>query len=150
MKSVTGNNNLALGINAGANLTVGSNNVYLANAGAASESSTIRVGSNHTRTFIAGIRTRKTGLANAVPVLIDSNGQLGTANSSERYKKDIQDMADVSHKLLQLRPVTYRYKESDDNGENPLEYGLIAEEVAQVYRIWWLMEQMKSRNRAVP
>jgi predicted Zn-dependent peptidase len=34
---------------------------------------------------------------------------------------------------LKLRPVTYRYKQANDNGENPVEYGLIAEEVAKVY-----------------
>jgi hypothetical protein len=132
-KLTAGSNNLALGANAGSNLKSGSNNVYLANAGAASESSAIRIGSNQSRTFIAGIRARRTGAANAVPVVIDSNGQLGTINSSARFKKDIQDMADASHKLLQLRPVTYRYKEADDNGANPIEYGLIAEEVAKVY-----------------
>lgn len=130
---IQGNENLALGLEAGSVLKKGSKNLYISNSGDFSESSTIRIGSSHTRTFIAGIRARKTGAANAVPVVIDSNGQLGTINSSARFKKDIKDMADASHKLLQLRPVTYRYKEADDNGSNPIEYGLIAEDVAQVY-----------------
>ncbi len=134
MNQITGNYNLALGINAGLNLSSGSNNIYLANSGAATESSTIRIGNaGHTRTFIGGIRARSTGLANAVPVVIDSNGQLGTVNSSIRFKKDIKDMDEVSHKLLQLRPVTYRYKQAAESGANPVEYGLIAEEVAKVY-----------------
>lgn len=129
----TGNYNLALGFNAGFGLKTGSYNIYLSNNGIANESNTIRIGSNQTRTFVAGIRSRKTGVANAVPVMIDSKGQLGTIKSSARYKRDISDMAEASHKLYQLRPVTYRYKEADDNGANPLEYGLIAEEVAKVY-----------------
>jgi hypothetical protein len=32
-----------------------------------------------------------------------------------------------------LRPVTFRYKEAAENGTHPLQYGLIAEEVAKVY-----------------
>jgi hypothetical protein len=32
--------------------------------------------------------------------VIDSNGQLGTVNSSRRYKEDIQDMGDSSGSLL--------------------------------------------------
>lgn len=130
----SGNNNIALGVNAGFNFLVGNNNVFIANATAVGESNTIRIGSGiHTRTFISGIRSRTTGAANAVPVVIDSNGQLGTINSSVRFKKDIQDMSTTSHKLLELRPVTYRYKQANDDGSNPLEYGLIAEEVAKVY-----------------
>ncbi|MBK8817060.1 MAG: tail fiber domain-containing protein [Methylococcaceae bacterium] len=130
----TGNGNLALGVNAGLNLTSGDSNIYIANTGVATESSTIRIGSTgHARTFIGGIRGKTTTAANAVPVLIDANGQLGTANSSVRYKKEIQDMNDASRKLLELRPVTYRYKQADESGANSLEYGLIAEEVVKVY-----------------
>jgi hypothetical protein len=72
-------------------------------------------------------------VANAVQVLIDSNGQLGTLNSSRRFKEDIRDMAERSRRLFDLWPVTFHYKEPTDDGTKPLEYGLIAEEVAQVY-----------------
>ena len=135
LNKTTGSNNLALGQNAGKNLTAGNNNIYLSNVGAVTESATIRIGNatNHSRTFIAGVRGKSTGTRNAVAVVIDSNGQLGTINSSERFKKDIQDMNIASRRLLQLRPVTYHYKEPADDGTNPLEYGLIAEEVAKVY-----------------
>ncbi len=129
-----GSYNTALGINAGLSLSSGSYNIYIGNNGASAESSTIRIGNTaQTRAFISGIRGRKTGVANAVPVMIDSNGQLGTINSAERFKENIKNMANASHSLLQLRPVTYQYKEQDANGEKPLEYGLIAEEVAKVY-----------------
>jgi hypothetical protein len=132
--NTTSNGNTAIGINAGYYHITGNNNVYIANVGGAVESSTIRLGSfNHTRTFIGGIRGKKTDLANAVLVVIDNAGQLGTINSSARFKKDINDMASASQALYKLRPVTYRYKEADDNGTNPIEYGLIAEEVAKVY-----------------
>ncbi|MFZ1087443.1 MAG: tail fiber domain-containing protein, partial [Terracidiphilus sp.] len=79
------------------------------------------------------IRGTKTGSKNAVEVMIDSNGQLGTVNSSIRFKEDVHDMAAASEGLMRLRPVTYRYKQPYDDGTKPVDYGLIAEEVAEVY-----------------
>lgn len=71
-----------------------------------------------------------TGSNDAVNVVIDSNGQLGTISSSRRFKDTIADMDDASNALMKLRPVTFRYK--SDKGR-ALHYGLIAEEVAEVY-----------------
>jgi hypothetical protein len=34
---------------------------------------------------------------------------------------------------LSLRPVKFRYKKANTSGEKPIQYGLIAEEVAKVY-----------------
>jgi len=65
--------------------------------------------------------------------VIDSNGQLGTVSSSRRFKDDIQDMGDTSRDLMRLRPVTFRYKKPFADGSKPIQYGLIAEEVAEVY-----------------
>src|SRR5206468_4815257 len=111
----TGSNNIAVGFQAGFNLTTGSNNIYVGNPGALSESATTRIGSVETRTFIAGIRGRTTGNANAVPVLIDSAGQLGTTSSSARFKKEIKPMNRASEAILALKPVTFHYK-SDSTG----------------------------------
>jgi hypothetical protein len=58
---------------------------------------------------------------------------LGTINSSRRFKEDIQDLGDASSRLLQLRPVSYRYKQQYSDGSKPIDYGLIAEEVEAVY-----------------
>jgi len=97
----------------------------------------MRIGFNYgnvatqTATFIDGISGATTGLPGAA-VVIDANGQLGTISSSRRYKEDIQPMADASDRLLNLRPVQFRYKKPDANGEKPIQYGLIAEEVAEV------------------
>ena len=65
--------------------------------------------------------------------LIDTNGQLGTMNSSRRFKEDIQDMGGASDGLMRLRPVTFRYQKPFADGSKPIQYGLIAEEVAEVY-----------------
>ena len=65
-------------------------------------------------------------------MMVDSSGQLGTISSSRRYKEDINTMGDVSDVLMKLRPVTFRYRKPFDNGAKPVQYGLIAEEVAEV------------------
>ena len=65
--------------------------------------------------------------------MIDANGQLGTVSSSRRFKEDIQDMGEASSGLLRLRPVTFRYQKPFADGSKPVEYGLIAEEVVEVY-----------------
>jgi trimeric autotransporter adhesin len=126
-----GGANVALGFRAGSNLSFGdNNNIDIANEGITGDANTIRIGAGlQTKTFIAGIRGRTTGNANAIPVLIDSAGQLGTASSSRRFKNDIKSMDKTSEVILALKPVTFHYK--TDN-TNTAQFGLIAEEVAAV------------------
>lgn len=129
--NTTGSNNIALGFQAGLSLTTGSNNIVIGNTGTAADLNTIRVGAQgtQTRTFIAGIRgTMVTG---GQSVVVNADGQLGVTSSSRRYKDDIQPMGEASSPLMQLRPVTFRYKDADADGSKPLQYGLIAEEVEQ-------------------
>jgi hypothetical protein len=133
LNNTTGIQNIAIGINAGSQLTTGNNNIAIGNTGIAGDNATVRIGVNIARTFIDGIRGVQTGLGDAATVVIDSNGQLGTISSSRRYKEDISDMGSASDRLLQLHPVTFRYKDAYANGEQPLDYGLIAEEVAEVF-----------------
>jgi hypothetical protein len=83
----------------------------------------------HTATYIAGIRDTTAGTADALPVLIDSAGQLGTMSSSRRFKSEIRPMDKESEPVLALKPVTFHYK-SDSKGT--MQFGLIAEEVAKV------------------
>lgn len=137
--SVTGGErNVALGYAAGHDIMNGSDNIVIGggNRGYAGDNGVIRIGMaryQH-RTFLAGVHGVQPGQAGAVPVMIDANGQLGTLNSSRRFKQDIAPMpAEVSARLLQLRPVTYHYTQTGDDGSAPLEYGLIAEEVADVF-----------------
>ena len=129
---VSGDFNIAIGLQAGG-LTTGSYNIDIGHPGVAGESHTMRLGDVQTATFVAGIRAVTTGSNDAVPVVIDSNGQLGTVSSSRRYKEDIRGMGDASDRLLRLRPVTFRYMKPFDDGQKPIQYGLIAEEVAEIF-----------------
>src|SRR5438270_568672 len=125
--NTTGYRNLAMGYQAGFNLTTGSNNIDIGNVGVAAEGNTIRIGAAQTRTYIAGIYgTPVTGSA----VYIASTGQLGGVTSTERFKTAIASMGSNTEKLQRLRPVTFHLK-TDPTGA--LQYGLIAEEVANVY-----------------
>jgi hypothetical protein len=129
-------NNIGVGQNAGAVLVDGSNNIYIGSPGVnTTENNLIRIGIPGTQTafFVAGVSGTTTGANDAVPVVIDSNGQLGTVSSSLRFKEDIQDMGAASNDLMRLRPVTFRYKQPFEDGSKPIQYGLVAEEVAEVY-----------------
>jgi hypothetical protein len=129
--NTTGSDNIGIGRGAGFNLTTGSNNICIGNTGVAGESGTIRVGTagTHTATFLAGINgTGVTG----VPVLVSGSGQLGTASSSRYVKEDVREIAAESDGLMKLRPVAFKYKAQIDP-TGLVQYGLIAEEVADVY-----------------
>jgi hypothetical protein len=132
--NTTGNNNIAIGYYAALNVSSGnSNNIHIGSQGSGADSSTIRIGEPTMQSsfFAAGVRGVTTANNNAIPVVIDSSGQLGTISSSRRFKEDIQDMGDAS--LMRLRPVTFRYQKPFADGSQPIQYGLIAEEVAEVY-----------------
>jgi hypothetical protein len=130
--TMTGRFNTALGVGAGQMVT-GNRNIVIGsgNLGFAGENDTIRIGVAplQTRAFMAGIHGVTTGNNDAVPVLIDSAGQLGTVSSSSRYKTDIKPIEKASESILSLQPVSFRYKVHKDTRPN---FGLIAEEVARV------------------
>lgn len=133
-KGITiGDDNIVLGVNAGFNVTTtSSNNIVIGNAvdGQAADNS-IYLGnaSTHTRCFVAGVVGVTTGVNDAIPVLVDSAGQFGTASSSLRYKNNVRKMADYSDDIHDLNPVIFNYK---TNAPDSLSFGLIAEEVDEV------------------
>jgi len=67
-------------------------------------------------------------------VVVGPNNQLADATlSSRRFKKDIAPIDKISESILALRPVTFHWK--NDNTNEP-EFGLVAEEVAEVNLDW--------------
>jgi endosialidase-like protein len=127
----TGNGNIGVGYQAGLFVTSGSNNIDIGTQGGAGESGTIRIGTFgiHFTTYIAGILGATTEFNNAVPVVIDTLGQLGTMSSSRRFKKEIKAMDKASEAILALEPVTFHYK--NDKTDTP-QFGLVAEEVEKI------------------
>jgi hypothetical protein len=128
----TGAGNILIGPFAGSAITSGSSNILIGSAGSGNESNTIRIGdtANQNNTVIVGIAGQTA--VGGVPVLVTGGGRLGTTTSSRRYKRDIHDIAGESDGLMKLRPVAFRYKE-DIDPTNLVNYGLIAEEVADIY-----------------
>ena len=117
----TGQDNTALGIDAGNQVTTASNVICIGpNVGGANVSNTTWIGHVFSVTPQSGT---------TAPVVVSDAGQLGTVASSERFKKDISTMEKASEAILSLRPVTFHYK-SDSKGTP--QFGLVAEEVAKV------------------
>jgi hypothetical protein len=133
LTNATGNRNTALGFGAGHNITSGNNNIMIGHLGTSTDSAIIRIGTPgvHSAAFLAGVNgvTVSSGAA----VYIDANGQLGTLTSSRRFKTNIKAIGAISGKLMSLRPVQFRYNDAAEKGPHPVQYGLIAEEVAKVY-----------------
>jgi hypothetical protein len=137
-RNTEGAGNTAIGFGALSNNTIGQFNIALGRSAGFSVSTAdnvICIGSNvvganvSNSCFIGNIRGVTTANGDAIPVLIDSAGQLGTASSSRRFKSEIKAMDRASEAILALKPVTFHYK--SDNTGTP-QFGLIAEEVAAV------------------
>ena len=128
--NTTGSNNIAVGLLAGTSHTTGNNNIYIGSRGFPGEDRTIRIGEpKHGRTFIAGVSG--VTVAGGVGVIVDSNGQLGTVVSSERFKDGIKPMDKASEAILALKPVTFRYKHELDPKGIP-QFGVVAEDVEKI------------------
>ena len=121
-----GSANTAIGTRAGYGLRTGIGNVYIG------EQEMARDPGENYHTYIHNINTTSVSGGFADTVTIDLNtGLLGHLTSSRRHKEDIKAMEDASETLYRLKPVTYRYKKEIDRNQ-ALDYGLIAEEVAEV------------------
>jgi hypothetical protein len=146
----SGAGNVVIGSNAG-DITTGDWNVVVGNGATGPQTGSWNIvigglagvpfGSNgriqigapglHTSAFIRGIHG--VTVSGGTAVYIKSDGQLGTLTSSRRFKEEIRALDSDSEALWGLRPVAFRYRPEVAPGERPLEYGLIAEEVAEVF-----------------
>jgi hypothetical protein len=116
-----GHSNVALG-NAAGFYATGSNNIYIGALmrGVPDESDACYIGSIFNQTSSGG-----------TTVFINSDGKLGTATSSQRFKEEIKPMERASEALFSLRPVTFHYK-SEIDPVCTSQFGLVAEDVEQV------------------
>jgi uncharacterized coiled-coil protein SlyX len=124
VNKTSGQFNTAIGAATGFFNQTGNNNIYIGQGafGVANESF---------HTYIQNIYSTPVGAARPVRVL--SNNLLGTFEaSSRRFKDDIKPMDEASKALFALKPVTYHYKKELDATGGTLQYGLVAEEVAEV------------------
>ena len=117
--SISGNGNIALGNNAGANVMTASDVTCIGSVGADVSNSC----------FISRIFGATS--TNGTAVFVNTDGRLGTATSSKRFKEDIKPMDKASEALFALKPVAFRYKkEIDPAGRS--QFGLVAEEVDKI------------------
>ena len=121
----TGSNNVALGFNAGSNLTDGGGNVCIGYnvLGVAGENNTTRISNIYS------------SVASARLVYINSDNKVGALVSSRRFKEEIKPMDKSSEAILGLKPVTFHYKkEIEPNGA--MMFGLVAEDLEKVIPTW--------------
>jgi hypothetical protein len=121
--NINGTFNTALGFEAGASVTTATNVIAIGTAGA-----------NVSNSCYIGHIYGTFNTAQSAVVYIDPDGRLGTGPSARRFKKDIADMGAASEVLLSMRPVTFHFKTQDTEkaGREISQFGLIAEEVAEV------------------
>jgi hypothetical protein len=118
-------------VNGGNLITTGNANIMIGNGGDAADSHIIRIGdSGNLKCFVGGIYGVTTDIGTTSPVLVSTDGQLGTTTSSQKFKHAIQMMTDESAKILELDPVSFIYNADKSQTR---QFGLIAEEVDKVF-----------------
>jgi hypothetical protein len=117
--NTSGSFNIALGVEAGTSVTT-ANSVICIGADGANVSNSCYIGQIFGKTSSGG-----------AAVLINSDGKLGTVPSSRRFKDNIKPMDKASEAILELKPVTFRYKKEIDPAGTS-QFGLVAEEVEKV------------------
>ena len=116
-----GDGNTAVGHDAGLELTDGDGNICIGDG----------VGGTAGASDTTWIRNVYGSVATARQVYVNADNKIGTLSSSRRYKEQIAPMEKASETLFALKPVTFRYKKDVDPSQ-PLSFGLIAEEVAEI------------------
>jgi len=131
---VINSSNLANAITIGAGMsTQGITILTLLGFGGVSIGNGLQTTNGASTCFIGGV-FNQTPVAGSHAVVVGPNNQLADATlSSRRFKKDIASIDKLSEGILALRPVTFHWK--NDNTNEP-EFGLVAEEVADVNLDW--------------
>jgi hypothetical protein len=119
LSNATGSGNIAIGFGAGSKVGSSGNVIAIGSPGDDTDNTC----------FIGNIRDVQTQNADAIGVVVDSAGQLGTLSSSRRFKEEIKPMDKASEAVLAFKPVTFRYKNAK---KGTAQFGLIAEDVANV------------------
>jgi hypothetical protein len=119
--NLTGNNNVALGAGAGLAVSTANNVICIGQ---------LIQGENINNSCYIGSIFGQTA-SDGTAVFINSDGKLGTATSSKRFKEDIKPMDKTSEALFSLKPVSFHYKKEIDRASTS-QYGLMAEEVEKV------------------
>ena len=134
--NMDGSHNIAVGQAALSNNTSGSNNIAVgefAGLAVTTSNNVIAIGVQgqdiSDSCFIGNIFNAMAPSGSAV--FIDANNRLGTITSSKRFKEDIKPIGKSSEALLELKPVTFRYKKEIDPAARS-QFGLVAEEVEKV------------------
>ncbi|WP_163271969.1 tail fiber domain-containing protein [Dysgonomonas sp. 511] len=140
----TGSYNVGIGISAGTNITKGNNNIFIgynAGTGAKEQSNKLYIGSfiNDGTYYIVGSKSAQSNMAVAINTTATQssynfyvNGKAGgttawTQSSDRRLKKAIKDLEYGLKQVMQLKPVSFTMKKSEEK-----RIGFIAQEVKPI------------------
>jgi hypothetical protein len=133
---LTGSNNTGLGESAGLNyIGAESDNVLISHRGVVGESNVMRIGTAGTQTscYVSGIRDVATVMPDAMPVVIDSLGQLGTASIPTFLAYQVGDVANVTGDATSYH-IIYDHVLYDLNGDYNAGTGVFTAPVAGIYQ----------------
>jgi hypothetical protein len=133
----TGSSNILIGDNLSALSATGSNQLDIGNiifgtglsSGGTTISGNIGIGTAtpaDTLEVNGLVKIDSLGSTTATPVCVNA-GVLSSCTSSLRYKENVEDAPFGLNDVMQMRPVTFKWKGRDEN-----DFGLIAEEVAKI------------------
>lgn len=140
--NTVGSYNTSIGYFAGRMWTDGDSNIAIGDGawGVAAEEGTIRIGGQNyqSHVYIEGINGATSGTKAGfdTDVCIDTDDKLGPCPlvlSSMRFKDHVKTMGETTKLVNGLRPVTFTFKPGFFQDTEHLQYGLIAEEVAEVF-----------------
>jgi endosialidase-like protein len=117
----TGSSNIALGFNAGTNVTTEAGNICIGYnvLGRTGENNATRIGNIYS------------SVASTRAAYLNSDNKIGILVSSRKFKEEIKPIEEASEAVLALKPVTFRYKK-DAEPSTARMFGLIAEDVEKV------------------
>jgi hypothetical protein len=121
--TLTGSGNVILGHGAEPLAPADTNSIVIGSGATGNGPNSITLDTGGAQTFFVPNLPAVGGMA----LMYSAGGQIGTAVSSRRYKKNIEDLAEYKDPVNRLRPVRFKYKANDVE-----DIGLIAEEVQDV------------------
>lgn len=129
---------VSIGMNAGLNSSLGTtgvNSIYIGNgAGSVTTRDNSIVLSASSTAFNPAtsgffVNPVRAAASTSYPMYWNTTGELTYLSSSERYKKDINDLNEDTSILYKLRPRTFKYISDGEDGK--ISYGFIAEELEE-------------------
>ena len=152
--NTNGSNIIAIGANAGTDPEIVSNNVYIGDAGFPGDENVLSIGGiaasgiEYTATFIGGVSGAEVS-AGALPVYIDTDGHLGTAqvNGSAKLRTRSPKGAQSQERVNEFQKQQRRIAQLESSVAKLM--ATVKEQAAQIEKVSAQLELQKPAQRVV-